>query len=75
MNWGQLLLGDEDRLGNGFRAFIDRKIRERRQRERQLAERRTTKHRLQARKSCVADARNYRVASHKFKRWLRAIAQ
>jgi hypothetical protein len=30
---------------------------------------------LQARKSCVADARSYRVASLRFKRWLRAIAQ
>jgi hypothetical protein len=75
MIWGQLLLGHEDQLGNDFRTLIDRKIRQRRQNERQLAERRTTKHRLEARKSCVADARNYRVASHQFKRWLRAIAQ
>ena len=74
MKLGQLLLGDEYQLGNGFRAFVDRKIRERRQTERQLAECRTTKYRLQARKSCVADARSYRVASHRFKRWLRAIA-
>ena len=75
MNWGQLLLGGQDQLGNGFRTFADRKLRERRQNERQLAERRTTKHRLEARKSCLADARSYRVASHQFKRWLRAIAQ
>jgi hypothetical protein len=74
MNWRPLLLGDEDQLGNRFRSLVDRKIRERRQNERQLAERRTTKHRLQAKKSCVADARSYRVASHQFKRWLRAIA-
>ena len=74
MNLGQLLLGDEDHLGNGFGTFIDRKIRERRQNERQLAEYRATKHRLEARKSCVADARSYRVASHQFKRWLRAVA-
>jgi hypothetical protein len=74
MNWRPLLLGDEDQLGNRFRSLVDRKIRERRQNERQLAERRTTKHQLQAKKSCVADARSYRVASHQFKRWLRAIA-
>ena len=74
MNLGQLLLGDEDHFGSGFRTFVDRKIRERRQNERQLAERRTTKHRFESRKSCVADARSYRVASHQFKRWLRAIA-
>jgi hypothetical protein len=74
MNLGLLLLGDENQLGNGFRIFVDRKIGEQRQNERQLAERRTTKYRLRARKSCVADARSYRVASHRFKRWLRAIA-
>ena len=75
MNWRQLLLGNGDQLGNSFRSLVDRKIHERRQNERQLAERRTTKHRLQAKKSCVADARSYRVASHQFRRWLRAIAQ
>lgn len=76
MNWVQLLFGrSQDQLGSDFRTLIDRKIRERRQNERGLAERRTTKHRLEARKSCVADARSYRVASHQFKRWIRAIAQ
>jgi hypothetical protein len=75
MNLGQLLLGGHDQLRAGFGAFVDRKIRERRENERQLAERHTTKYRLQARKSCVADARSYRVASQKFKGWLRAIAQ
>lgn len=74
MNWRQLQSGNEDELGNGFRTLVTRKLRERRQNERQLAERRTTKYRLEARKSCVADARGYRVASHQFKRWLRAIA-
>ena len=52
---------------------FDRKICERRQNERQLAERRTTKHRLEGRKSCVADARSY-VASHQFNGSPRAIA-
>jgi hypothetical protein len=42
--------------------FLDRKIGEQRRDERRLAEQRTTKHRFQARKSCVADARSYRVA-------------
>ena len=75
INWRQLLLARRDQLGNGFRLFADHKIRERRQNERQLAERLTTIHRLEARKSCIADARSYRVASNQFKRWLRAIAQ
>lgn len=74
MKLGQLLFGAEDELGNSFRALIDRKIHERRENERRLAERRTTKHRLQAKNSCVADARTYRVASHQFNRWVRAIA-
>jgi hypothetical protein len=46
---------------------------ERRRDERRLAEQRTTKHQFQARKSCVADARSYRIASHRFKRWLAAM--
>jgi hypothetical protein len=75
MNQGQRVFGDGDQLGNGFRTLIDRTIRERLRYERQLAEHRTTKHRLQARKSCLADARSYRVAAYQFKRWLRAIAQ
>jgi hypothetical protein len=75
MNLGQLVLGGHDQLGNDFKTFVDRTIRERRQSERLLAEHRITKHRLQARKSCVADARSYRVASRRFKRWLRAVAQ
>jgi hypothetical protein len=41
---------------------VDRKIRDQRRDERRLAEQRTTKHQLWARKSCVADARSYRVA-------------
>ena len=63
MNWGKLLLiGRVDQVGDSFKTFVDRKIRERRRDERRLYEHRTTKHRLQARKSCVADARSYRVA-------------
>ena len=74
MNAGKLLLiGRVDQVGDSFKTFVDRKIRERRRDERRLGEHRTTKHQLQARKSCVADARSYRVASHGFKRWLTAI--
>ena len=60
MNWDTLLVIGRDR--DSFKALVGRKIRERRQDERQLAEHCTTKHQLQARNSCVADARSYRVA-------------
>jgi hypothetical protein len=60
MNWDELLVIGRDR--DSFKALVGRKIRERRQDDRQLAEHRTTKHQLQARNSCVADARSYRVA-------------
>ena len=60
MNWDKLLVIGRDR--DSFKALVGRKIREQRQDERQFAEHRTTKHQLQARKSCVADARSYRVA-------------
>src|SRR5439155_827332 len=60
MNCEKLLLIRRDR--DSFKALVGRKIRERRRDERQLAEHRTTKHQLQARNSCVADARSYRVA-------------
>jgi hypothetical protein len=51
-----------DPVQDGFKNLADRKIRERRRDERRLAEQQTTKHQLEARKSCVADARSYRVA-------------
>ena len=70
MNWEKLLLFSQDRVGDSFKTLVDRKIREQRRNERRLAEYRTTKHQLQARNSCVTDARTYRVASHQFKRWL-----
>jgi hypothetical protein len=60
MNWEKPLLIARDRYS--FKALVGRRIRERRRDERQLAEHRTTKHQLQARNSCVADARSYRVA-------------
>jgi len=74
MNFGELLLiGRVDQVGDSFKTFVDREIHERRRDERRLGEHRTTKHQLQARKSCVADARSYRLASHGFKRWLTAM--
>jgi hypothetical protein len=61
MNEKFLLFG-RDENENSMMRFVDRKILEQRREERRFAEQRTTKHRVQARKSCVADARNYRVA-------------
>ena len=62
MNWHELHLFGRDRVEHSFKTMVGRKIREQRRDERRLAEQRTTKHRLQARKSCIADARTYRVA-------------
>jgi hypothetical protein len=59
---GKFLLFGRDKIKNSLMGFVDRKIGEQRRDERRLAEQRTTKHRFQARKSCVADARSYRVA-------------
>jgi hypothetical protein len=74
MNWEQLfLIGRGDHVGDSFKTLVDRKIRERRRDERRLAQHRMTQHRLQARNSCVPDARSYRVASHRFKPWLTAM--
>jgi hypothetical protein len=62
MNWPKLYLFDRARVEHSFKAFVDRTIREQRRDEQRLAEQRTTKHRFKARKSCIADARNYRIA-------------
>jgi hypothetical protein len=59
---GKFLLFGRDKIENSLMGFVDRKIGEQRRDERRLAEQRTTKHRFQARKSCVVDARSYRVA-------------
>src|SRR5882724_12647167 len=69
---GKFLLFGRGEIENSLVRFADRKIREQRRDERWLAEQRTTKHRIQARKSCIADARNYRVA-RRFP--VRAVAQ
>jgi hypothetical protein len=60
LNWEKLSVIGRDR--DSFKTLVDRKIRGQRRDERRLAEQRSTKHQLQARKSCVADARSYRVA-------------
>jgi hypothetical protein len=61
MQWGKLhLIGDQ--VQDNFKTLVTREIRKRRRNERQLAEHRTVKHQIRARKSCVADARSYRIA-------------
>lgn len=61
MNWERLHFG-RDQVQDRFKALVERTIRERRREERRLAEQPIRRHRLQAKKSCVADARSYRVA-------------
>jgi hypothetical protein len=55
-------LFSRDWVERRFRALVDRTIRDRRREELRFTEQRTTSHRLEARKSCIADARSYRVA-------------
>jgi hypothetical protein len=62
MQWGKLHLIGSNQVQDNFSTLVIREIRKRRRDERQLAEHRTTKHQIPARKSCVADARNYRIA-------------
>jgi hypothetical protein len=59
---GNLPLISKDWVQDSFKTFVDRQMRKRRRDERRLAEQRATKHQFEARKSCVADARSYRVA-------------
>ena len=47
MNWAKLLLiGRVDQVGDSFKTFVDREIRERRLDEQRLCEHRTTTHQL-----------------------------
>ena len=62
MNSEKIRLFSRDWIERGFKALVDRTIRERRREERRFTDQRTTKHRLKARRSCIADARSYRVA-------------
>jgi len=48
-----------------LKTLADRKIHERLKDARELAQHRATKRELQIKNSCVADARSYRVASHR----------
>jgi len=59
---GTFLLFGRDGTESSIMRFVDRKMREQHWDERRLAEQRTTKHQIQARKSCIADARSYRLA-------------
>jgi hypothetical protein len=59
---GKFSLFGQNQIENRFMHLVDRSIREQRREERCMAEQRATKHRFQARKSCVADARSYRLA-------------
>lgn len=62
MNGGKVHLFARHRVESSFGTLADRTIREERHEERRLAEQRATKHRFQARNSCILDGRNYRIA-------------
>jgi len=59
---GKFPLFGRDQIENSFMHLVDRSLCEQSWGEQRLAEQRATKHRFQARKSCIADARSYRVA-------------
>ena len=62
MNIVKGLLFGRHRVEFSFGTLVDRTIREQRRKERRLAELRPTKHRFQARNSCILDGRTYRIA-------------
>jgi hypothetical protein len=62
MNWLKLYWKNRNQPENIFTLLVSRETRRRRRDERQLAEQCIIKHQVWARSSCVADARNYRVA-------------
>jgi hypothetical protein len=62
MNWHKPHSLIRGRIEHCFKTLVDRTIREYRREERRLAEGRTRRHSLHARKSCIRDARSYRVA-------------
>jgi len=59
---GKLPLIGQDQVPDSLKTLVYRHLRKRRWDERQLAEQRTTKHQVESRKSCTADARTYRIA-------------
>jgi hypothetical protein len=58
----KVLLMEHGPIPDSLKTFVYRHLRKRRWDERKFAEQQTTKHRFEARKSCVSDARNYRIA-------------
>lgn len=62
MNTAKGQLFGRDGIEYRFATLADRTIREQRREERRLAEQRGTKHRFQARNSCILDRRNFRIA-------------
>jgi hypothetical protein len=62
MNWLKLYWNNRNQHGNIFTILVSRETRRQRRNERQLAEQCIAKHQIQARNSCIADARSYRVA-------------
>jgi hypothetical protein len=62
MNYTKSHLLARGRIEYGLGALVDRTVREQRREERRLAEQRGTKHRFQARNSCIWDGRNFRIA-------------
>src|SRR5262245_19148132 len=62
MNIVKSLVFARHRVEYSFGMLVDRTIREQRREERRLAEQRATKHRFQAKSSCIPDGRNYRIA-------------
>lgn len=59
---GKVLSPGRDRIPVSLKTLVYRQLRKRRRDDREFAELRTTKHQLEARKSCVVDARTYRIA-------------
>jgi hypothetical protein len=62
MNWNNVRSFSRGWVEHKFGTLVARTLREQRREERRLAQHRTTWHQLQARMSCIADARNYRIA-------------
>jgi hypothetical protein len=59
---GKFPLIGPGRVQDGFKTLVYRQMRKEGRDQRRLTEQRATKHQLKARKSCVTDARSYRVA-------------
>ena len=62
MNFAKVHLFGRGRVEYNFGALVDRTVHTQRLEERRLAERRSTRHRFEARNSCILDGRSYRIA-------------